>query len=50
MFVGTKTNLLMRTDLWLWEQKPKVVRTKLFIGKKSMVGERNHRLWEQKLW
>jgi hypothetical protein len=28
MFVGTNTNLLMRTNLWLWEQKPMVVRTK----------------------
>jgi hypothetical protein len=23
---------------------------KKILGKKSMVGERNHRLWEQNLW
>jgi hypothetical protein len=34
MFVGTKTNFLMRTNLWLWEQKPMVVGTKLFSREK----------------
>jgi hypothetical protein len=44
-----KRNLwFMRTNLWLWEQKPMVVGTKLFCReKKSMVGKTNHKLWEQ---
>jgi hypothetical protein len=50
MFVGTKTYLFIRTKLWLWKQKPIILGTKLFLGKKSMVGERNDRLLEQNLW